>query len=91
MADPLTLAQGWWDRAQRDQSYLTTLQRKVDEIDDGIINGTITGDIVQAGKNGANYTQRTNYSLQERLSAMRWAIESIKSGVRPSRNRRIIF
>lgn len=91
MADPLTLAQGWWDRAQRDPSYVTTLQRKVDEIDDGIIAGTITGDIVQAGKNGANYTQRTNYSLQERLSAMRWAIEAIRVGIRPSRNRRIIF
>jgi hypothetical protein len=91
MADPLILAQGWWDRSQRDPSYLTILQRKVDEIDDGIVNGTITGDIVQAGKNGANYTQRTNYSLQERLGAMRWAIESIKTGVRPSRNRRIMF
>jgi hypothetical protein len=91
MADPLILAQGWWDRSQRDPSYLTILQRKVDEIDDGIINGTITGDIVQAGKNGANYTQRTNYSLQERLGAMRWAIESIKTGIRPSRNRRTMF
>ena len=91
MADPLILAQGWWDRAQRDPSYVTTLQRKVDEIDDGIINGTVTGDIVQAGKNGSNYTQRTSYSLQDRTAAMRLAIQCIKSGIRPSRNRKVIF
>jgi len=91
MADPLTLAQDYWDLAQSDPTILATLQTQSRNILLGIANGTATGDIVQAGKNGANYTQRINYSLSDRQAAMKWAIESIKSGIRPSRNQRVKF
>ena len=91
MADVLALAQDLWDLAQDDTRVLATLKTERKSLLLSIASGAVTGDIVNASKNGASYTQRPGYTLQDRRAALSYAIQHIESGIRPSRNQRTRF
>ena len=57
----------------------------------GIRNGTSTGDVVSGTKNGASYTRRVGFSVEDRLNALRYAINGINTGVRPGHISRVSF
>lgn len=91
MADVVALAQDLWDLAQDDAGLLATLKTERSSLVLAIVAGTTTGDIVNASKNGASYTQRPGFTVQDRRAALSLAIQCIEADLRPSRNRRAIF
>lgn len=91
MADVISLAQDLWDVTQDDPAVLNTLKTERKALVLAIASGATTGDIVNASKNGASYTQRPGYTLQDRRAALSVAIRHIEACVRPSRNQRIRF
>jgi aspartate/tyrosine/aromatic aminotransferase len=91
MADVVALAQDLWDLAWDDAAYAATLEEDAVTLTKAVAAGTNTGDVVSASKNGATYTMRPGFTVQERLRAMRLAIKGLKHRTRPSRNRRIVF
>lgn len=91
MADVISLAQDLWDIAQDDPAVLSTLKTERKSLVLAIAAGTTTGDIVNASKNGASYTQRPGYTLQDRRAALSVAINHIEGCIRPTHNQRIRF
>lgn len=91
MADVVAFAQVLWDMAQDDATLLTTLKTERASLVASVYGGTTTGDVVQGNKNGVSYTLRPNYTVQDRLLGLDYAIKHIEADIRPSRNRRAIF
>lgn len=91
MADVLSLAQDLFDEAHSDKTLLQEYRSERKALLSGIRNGTGTGDIVAGTKNGASYTKRIGYSLDDRLSALRYAIQGLETGVRPGNVSRAFF
>lgn len=87
----MALAQDLWDIAWEDPSYAATLREEAVTLAKAIATGSNTGDVVSGSKNGATYTMRPGFTVQARLRAMRLAIKGLDQGIRPSRNRRVIF
>lgn len=84
MADVLGLAQDLYDLACEDSSILAELQDEQRTLLRAITSGSTVGDIISGTKNGASYTMRVGYSLDDRRTALREAISAIKNGARPS-------
>jgi pantoate kinase len=84
MADVLGFAQDLYDDAREDPSLVAEYRAERKALMEGIRNGTGTGDIISGTKNGASYTKRVGFSLDERLSALRIAINGLDCNVRPS-------
>lgn len=91
MADVLSLAQDLYDEACDDPSLLATYQEEKRALMLGIRSGSASGDIISGSKNGASYTKRVGFSVDDRLSALRYAINGIKSGARPGNVSRSFF
>jgi len=91
MADVIAMAAMLWDEYQNDNTLLATLRTERTALRNAIIAGTTTGDIVQGNKNGASYTMRPGFTVQDRIHILDRAIKGIEANVRPSRTQRIIF
>lgn len=91
MANILHLAQQLYDANCEDPSILSLLKNEKKALLLGIIAGTNTSDIVAGTKNGASYTARVGYTIDDRLSALGYAITGIETGIRPSNVKRIYF
>jgi len=91
VADLLSLAQDLWDEACQDAGLLAEYQEEKRALLKGIRSGSGNSDIVSGTKNGASYTARVGFSVEDRLAALRYAINGIQSGVRPSNVNRISF
>lgn len=91
MADVVPLAQTLYDLAQDDASIIAKLKTERRSLALGSIDGTTPGDVVNASKNGASYTMRPGYTVQDRLNVLAMAINAIETKIRPSRNKRILF
>lgn len=91
MADVLSLAQMLWDEACSDHSLLAEYQEEKRAILQGIRQGTGVSTIISGTKNGASYTARVDFSLQDRLSALKYAIAGLQTGIRPGHISRAFF
>jgi hypothetical protein len=91
MADLLGFAQDLWDEGQDDSSLLAKLKAERAALSEAIRKGTTVGDIVMGSKNGASYTARIGFTINDRLSAMRHAIRGLESGIRPGNVTRQYF
>lgn len=91
MADAVTLAQTLWDLGQDDPSILGQLKAERKTLAMSIATGDVTGDIVTGSKNGASYTMRPGYTLQDRVNALGLAIYGLQIGLRPSRSVNVRF
>lgn len=87
MADVLALAQDIWDLAREDPQYAAQLKTDYATLVKAIVSGAAAGDVISGSKNGASYTMRPGYSVQDRHAAIKWAVSGINTGFRPSRNR----
>ena len=83
MANILGLAQDLWDIGQEDSSLLAKLKAERVALVLAIRNGSGTGDIVSGSENGASYTKRVGYTVDDRRSALSSAINGLQSGIRP--------
>jgi hypothetical protein len=84
MADVLDLAQDLYDEACIDGTLLAEYQQEKSAILKAIRSGQTTGDIISGTKNGASYTMRAGYTLEDRKKALSYAIQGILSRARPS-------
>jgi hypothetical protein len=91
VADILALAQDLWDEAIQDKSLLADYRSEKRAILAAVRNGTGVGDVISGTKNGASYTKRVGFTVEDRLSALRYAINGIECGVRPSHISRAYF
>lgn len=91
MADIVSLAADLWDVAQDDPFLLGRLERERNSLIESVALGTTTGDIINASKNGVSYSMRVGYTLNDRISALRLAINGIKMNIRPSRTSQVRF
>lgn len=91
MADLLGFAQDLWDDGQDDSSLLAKLKVERSALSEAIRKGTNVGDIVMGSKNGASYTARIGFTINDRLSAIRHAIRGLESGIRPGNVTRQYF
>lgn len=91
MADVLGLAKDLWDIGQDDPSLLPKLKAERAALVLAIRDGSGVGDIVQGSKNGASYTMRVGYSIEDRRAALSAAITGLQSGIRPGRVSRTII
>jgi hypothetical protein len=91
VADILSLAQDLYDEATEDDSLLGEYKSEKRALLAGIRAGTGTGDVVSGTKNGASYTRRVGFSVEDRLSALRYAIAGIESATRPGHTSRVFF
>lgn len=91
MADLLGFAQDLWDDGQDDSSLLAKLKVERSALSEAIRKGTNVGDIVMGSKNGASYTARIGFTINDRLSAIRHAIRGLESGIRPGNVNRQYF
>ena len=83
MADVLGLAKDLWDIGQDDPSLLPKLKAERAALVLGIRDGSRIGDIISGSENGASYTMRVGYSLDDRRAALSAAITGLQSGIRP--------
>jgi hypothetical protein len=91
MADLLGFAQDLWDEGQDDSSLLAKLKSERAALSEAIRKGTNVGDIIMGSKNGASYTSRIGFTINDRLTAMRYAIRGLESGIRPGNVTRQYF
>jgi len=91
MADVLTLAQDLYDEAIKDSSLVAEYGSEKRAMLAGIRAGTGVGDVISGTKNGASYTKRVGFSVEDRLAALRYAIDGLASGVRPGNVSRAYF
>jgi hypothetical protein len=91
MADVLTLAQDLYDEAIDDSSLLTEYRVEKRAMLAGIRAGTGVGDVIAGTKNGASYTKRVGFTVEDRLAALRYAIDGLGTGVRPGNVSRAFF
>lgn len=91
MADVLLLAQDLYDEAVSDGSLLREYTSEKKALLAGIRGGTTVGDVISGTKNGASYTKRVGFTVEDRLAALRYAINGLQTGVRPSNVSRAYF
>ena len=91
MADILSLAQDLYDDAREDSSLVSDYLSERKAMLAGIRSGTGTGDVIAGTKNGASYTKRVGFSIEDRLAALRYAIRGLEAGVRPGNVSRAFF
>jgi len=91
VADILSLAQDLYDEACEDNALLSEYRTERKSLLAGIRAGTGTGDVVSGTKNGASYTRRVGFSVEDRLSALRYAIQGIEAATRPGHTSRKFF
>ena len=91
MADVLSLAQDLYDEARDDSSLVSEYSTEKKALLAGIRGGTGTGDVIAGTKNGASYTKRVGFSLEDRLSALRYALQGLACGARPGNVSRTRF
>jgi hypothetical protein len=91
MADVVALAQDLWDLAWDDPSFEAELRGEHRTLLKAIAAGTSTNDIISGSKNGASYTARPGFNIQDRLAGMKLAIQGLDNKVRPSRYKRYFF
>ena len=83
-ADILSLAQDFYDGAIDDATERAALIADSKTLRAAVRQGTQTGTIISASKNGVNYATRPEFSISERLKAMSWAIQGLNANTRPS-------
>lgn len=83
-ANILSIAQDFYDGAIDDPTELAALITDCKTLRTAIRQGTQTGSIISASKNGVNYATRPEFTISERLKAMSWAIQGLNANTRPS-------
>lgn len=91
MADILALAQDLYDEAMEDSSLVAEYRTEKRALLAGIRAGTGTGDVITGTKNGASYTKRVGFTVEDRLSALRYALQGIEQSARPGNVSRSFF
>ena len=91
MADVVALAQDFWDLAMDDPSFAATLRSDRVEMIKAVVAGTNVGDVINGSKNGSQYTIRIGFTLQDRLTAIKMAVNGLDRNRRPSRNQQVWF
>jgi hypothetical protein len=90
-ADILSLAQDFYDGAVCDPAEKASLLADHKALRTGIRQGTKTGSILGAVKNGVSMNMRQDFTISERLKAMSMAIKCLEIGIRPSSTSRVRF
>ena len=91
MADILALAQDLYDEACDDTTLVAEYRTEKRALLAGIRAGTGTGDVITGTKNGASYTKRVGFTVEDRLSALRYALQGIAQSARPGNVSRSFF
>ena len=84
MAHIVGIAQGLYEAACEDASFLASLKEEYRKLLTGLMDGSSVGTIVSGTKNGSTYNMRLSCTIDERRAAMKMAIRACETGVRPS-------